>query len=422
MSYDRAPDFDLRGRDVPRDLFPDGRVRFSLGTTSMKEVKRRRRVLHELRRDQEWEVLRGIQDGHLDVSEVVRRMVQGGTGAVPELRADLETRRTGAVPTWKEESARYLEWYRENRGEQSYRNVKSRLKRVGEQDVGQTLLADLRLPEIRKDQAETAVKAVSRSPGTRHGLRSAGSGLFSWSIDREAERARVEGRAPRWTVNPFSGIQLADRHPRPATATRDQVRDLLAAAQLYQVVYVRVFVQIGLRIMELAHTRLHTDLDPTRWLWRIQPRGPDPRCGCPQCQVTGWSPKTKHGIRTFTVPDGQPELREAIGAYLETHPAEPGDFAFRNPRTDGVWDPTALRADFKELCGTAGVRYGRDVHGGITLHTLRHTCATELIRARERESVVAALLGDTVATIVSTYVHLDEQDLGDGIARGPRYE
>jgi len=413
MTYDRAPDFDVRGRDVPRGLFPDGRVRFSLGTTSRREVKRRRTLLHGLREDQEWTILKALHDGERTIQEVVRRLRRHGESHVPELRKDVESRTT-AVPTWEEAASDYLEWYQARRAEQSYRNVRSRLKRLGEQEVdGGVLLSEIRLDRIRKDQAAEAVRSVSDRPGTRHNLRAAGSGLFTWAAELEAVR---------WEANPFSGIELSDRQPRPETATQGQIRDLLARAELYQVVYIRVFAQIGLRLTEFSHTRIHTDLDPARWIWRIQARGPDPRCGCPRCRGAGWKPKTKHGTRTFVVPDTQPELREAIAAYLEVYPAEPGDFAFRNPNTGGVWDPTTFRRDFRALCKSAGVRYGRDVHGGITPHTLRHTCATELVRARERESVVAALLGDTVDTIVRTYVHLEPEDLGDGIGKGPRYE
>jgi len=59
---------------------------------------------------------------------------------------------------------------------------------------------------------------------------------------------------------------------------------------------------------------------------------------------------------------------------------------------------------------------------GITLHTLRHTCATNLIRNDVRESKVAGIIGDTIETVVKTYVHLDASDLAQGLEQGPRYE
>lgn len=433
MSLERPAEYDVRGRDVPRDLFPKGAVRFSLGTKDPREARRRREALDDLRRAQEWAILHAVEKRIFSVAEIVLRMRRGGQTAVPELRAELDRRRAGGVPTFgleagldqEEDDDRetYLRWYARKRGEQSTVNVRSRLKRLGEQAVdGERLLRDLPIDQITRAHAERAIDLVSTKPGTQHGLRAAGSGLFTRSIGQEAERARTESRAVRWSVNPFSGIEVADRQNRVQTATRQQVTDLLAAGQLYQQVYVRVFSQIGLRLMELAHTRLHLDLDVDRWEWRIQPRGPDPRCGCHLCRGQGWKPKTKEGIRSFLIPVEQPELRESIAAYLEAYPAAPGDFAFRNPRTGGVWDASTIRNDFMALCAKAGVRYGRDVAGGIVAHDLRHTAATELVRAETRESVIAALLGDTVQTVVSTYVHLTPDDLGRGMARGPRYD
>jgi len=43
-------------------------------------------------------------------------------------------------------------------------------------------------------------------------------------------------------------------------------------------------------------------------------------------------------------------------------------------------------------------------------------------RVRVRQSVIAALLGDTVSTVVSTYVRLTPDDLADAIRKGARYD
>jgi integrase len=82
----------------------------------------------------------------------------------------------------------------------------------------------------------------------------------------------------------------------------------------------------------------------------------------------------------------------------------------------------SLATDFQSLCDRADVKYGREVEGGITLHTLRHTCATNLVRAGVRESIIAAILGDTVQTVVDTYVNLTEDDLAAGVSRGPSFD
>lgn len=418
----RPPDWDVRSSDVPRDIAPTGRIRFSLGTTSKREVVCRRAVLNDLRAHQQWDIIAAIRDGLIPVAEVVRRIRQGGEGAVPELKADVAGRMIGGSPTLREEANAYLEWYDRKREPQSTRQVTSRLKRVLEQPNGSGVVGDIRVHHVTSDVLERAIEQVSSNPSSVEALANAVSGCYAWSLSREADAARVAGRAPRWTENPAKGIERPGRNEkrsRPKTASDDEIMALLAGAQLYQIAYIRSFVHVGLRLTELTHTRLHADLDVNRWEWAIQARGPNPACGCPQCRRDGWSPKTRLGTRTFHVPDAPAELRETLSAYLETRPCSPGEPFFRNPRTNGHWDDHALQRDFSELCATAGVTYGRG--RGVTIHTLRHTAATNLVRAGVRESVIAALLGDTVQTVVTTYVHLTPDDLADAIRRAPRY-
>lgn len=119
------------------------------------------------------------------------------------------------------------------------------------------------------------------------------------------------------------------------------------------------------------------------------------------------------------VPEGK-KIRKAILAYLEAYPASEGDFIFRRP--DGrPWTGRELTHDFRLLCNEAGVRSGRRVPVGITLHTLRHTCATNLIRSGVDSSVVAGILGDTIQMVARMYVHLTPEDLAPGVAQGPAF-
>ena len=427
----RAPDYDVAARDVPRDRFPGGRVRFSLGTSDRRRVRTRKSACDTLRREGAWDILQAISDGKLSVATASAAVQQNGTSAIAELRDALEALTAGPVPTYEKEAGlddperkgTYLEWYARKRAPQSFRNTRSRLKRLGEQIVTKdgVALKDFALDKILHEHADMAVELVSDRPGTRFNLTAAGSGFINWSRKRELERAKAAGRAPRWTENPFSGIEIEDRTPRQDTFSRPQIAALLEAGQLYQKAYVRGLLQLGLRIMEFAHLRLELDLSLNDWTCRIQKRGPDPRCLCDNCRERGWRPKTRNGTREFLIPAaGQPMLRPTIMAYLEAHPCEPGDFVFRNPRTGGVWTDSALRKDFMDLCEKAGVTYGRDEEGGVTLHSFRHTSITEWVRAGVRESVIAAFHGDTIKSIMA-YVHLTTEDLGDGLTRAPSY-
>jgi len=153
----------------------------------------------------------------------------------------------------------------------------------------------------------------------------------------------------------------------------------------------------------------------------VKGRGPDRGCVCNQCKTKGWTPKNGRSIRSFRIPPKPEELRKAILRYLADHPAKEGEFVFRNPRTGACWNTRSLISDFKGLCERAGVLYGRDIEGGITLHTLRHTCATNLVRSGVRESIIADLLGDSVQTVAEVYVNLNHDDLADGISAGPEF-
>lgn len=410
----RAPDFDVIARDVPRDLFPSGRVRFSLGTTAARDIRRRKEALTILRDRGEWDVIHAVSIGTIPISELERRVRTHGESAIPELRTDVRIRGEGAVPTLREEVEEYLEWYAKRRKVHSMKTARSRLKRICD------FIGDVRLTELTSEMADTALDSIGGAPNSRRQLVHAGSGLYTWSIKREAERARVESRVPLWSHNPWRGLDKPSQTRRPVHCTDDQIRDLIASAELYQLAYLRMFVQMGLRQSELTHLRLHVDLDLERWVCRIQSRAPDERCPCGPCQHDGWSPKSSRGTRAVSIPESQVELREAISAYLEMYPAKPGDFVFRNPRTGGPWLQHSIRLDFEALCKRTGIRYGRDKPGGITIHTLRHTAITQLVRAGVRESVIAAIAGDTLEAVM-IYVHLDHADLGDGLARGPRY-
>jgi integrase len=419
--------YDIRAGDVPRDLFPRGRVKFSLGVPRSQrrtgEDHRRRTEMEKLRHLHAWDLLHAIQHGRLNVAEVSRRIRLYGEAAIAELRRELDAAGVGPIPVLREEAEKYLGWYEKNRGPQSLQIRRSRLRRLNSAPVYEGVsFGEIRIDRVVRSDVEAALSAVGGRANTRESYRVAISGLLSWSIREEQELARKEQRAPRWSANPAKLVEGRARESRVGTVSDAQVLRLLAAAEPHQEAYVRAFVHLGLRQAELQHSRLGNDLKPDTWVWNIQPRGRDSKCTCLQCKAEGWSPKNRRGIRSFRVPAHPPGLRKAIMHYLQLYPANEGDFVFRNPRTGGVWVARSLADDFRVLCERADVPYGRDIAGGITLHTLRHTCATNLVRAGVGESIIAGLLGDTVKTIADTYVNLEEDDLAGGVTRGPSYD
>lgn len=419
----RAPDFQVNSRAVPRDQFPEGRVRFSLGTTKKAEASKRRSALRQLVVWAAWDVLHAIQGGKMDPGNVAALIREKGDAALNDLRREALARKAGDTPTFGAEAARYLAWYATRREEHSVKQTTSRLKTFGEVELPDgRCVNEVPMPLLTSAMAEEAINARWTAPATREAIRNAVSGLYTWSLEQERVAAKLATRPVRWDENPASRVERYERRARVVTAAERQAIALLQHAEIHQAVYVRVFLHMGLREDEWIHTRLHLDLDVETWLWRIQGRGADERHGCVQCQRTGWTPKSKRSSRTLLVPREPTSLRQSIADYLDAYPCEPGDFAFRNPRTGKAWDAKGLDDDFKRLCERAGVTYGRKVPGGITLHDLRATCATRLVQAKERESVIAALLGDTVTTIVTTYVRLTEEDTARAITNGPHYD
>lgn len=429
----RSPAFDRSGKAVPADLFPadkDGiaRVRFSLGTTNRKEADARRREIGKLWTWRAWDVLHGIMSGGLDVGNVAAQVKAEGEGALVSLRRAAAAVKAGATPTLDAETREYMEWYATSgrKEEHSVKQTRSRLKLLCSVEVEGQRIGSLPMDGLSAPVLEKAINKRWTVGATREAIRNAASGLYSWSIEEERRKAKAANRTVRWDENPASLVEPYERRPRFATAAENQAVALLHHAELHQAAYVRAFLHMGLREDELIHSRLHLDLDPETWVWRIQGRGPDDRHGCVQCKGSGWTPKgskrkKSRSWRTLLVPASPAPLRSAVLDYLEAYPCEAGDFLFRNPRTGRPWDAKALDDDFKALCKRAGVTYGRKVAGGITLHDLRATCATRLVQAKERESVIAALLGDTVETIVRTYVRLTEEDTARAVSNGPSY-
>lgn len=59
---------------------------------------------------------------------------------------------------------------------------------------------------------------------------------------------------------------------------------------------------------------------------------------------------------------------------------------------------------FKSFCERLGI------NTKITLHSVRHTCATDILHRGVDIATVAAILRDSVETVVKTYIHTDEHD------------
>lgn len=438
----RGVDFDVRGRDVPRSLFPRGRVKFALGVDPRtdrkgKEADRRLAQLEKLRTwgrqgdDRAWGILHALQRHSLEPGDVANRLARSGEAAVAELFREVQALTAERLPTLREQADRYLVWYGDNRKDRSLEQIRSRLKlfcdrpirpptpEEVEKEIPAPSVGGTPMDQLLSSHVEYALARWKRG-NSRNAIHGAARGLFRWSLREEAGRARAAKEAPRWTVNPVAEVEKSESELREVTASVEQVLSLFAAAEPHQRVYLRAFVHLGLRLAELTHTRYHLDLDPETWVWRIQRRDPDSRCACPSCQGRGWSPKVKRSNRRFIVPAEPAELRATLTEYLADNPCEAGDFIFRDA-AGRAWTEKGLRRDFRKLCIRAEVRHGRKAQGGIVVHDLRATCITRLLTAGVDLGRVAALVGDSADVLMDRYHRPTEKEIGEIISRGPRY-
>jgi integrase/recombinase XerD len=183
------------------------------------------------------------------------------------------------------------------------------------------------------------------------------------------------------------------RARKPAVLTSAQVRQLLDACSrrrdrlLFAVLY-----DTGLRIGEALGLR-HEDLDPRRQTIRV---------------VAGHNAngaRAKSGERTVPASAG---LFTLYADYL--------DFEYGDLDTDHVFvnlwgSPQGAALSYSTVIDHCRrLRRATDVL--FSPHTLRHTFATDLLRAGVATAVVSELLGHSqVTTTIGIYEHLDVEDL-----------
>jgi integrase len=106
-------------------------------------------------------------------------------------------------------------------------------------------------------------------------------------------------------------------------------------------------------------------------------------------------PKTRNSRRTIVItPETARRLREH---RLGTGRPGPDALVFRRPN-GSPYNFSSIGAAMRVACARAGIE-------GVSPHNLRHTHASRLIGAGWDVAEVAARLGDTVSTVLSTYVH-----------------
>lgn len=209
------------------------------------------------------------------------------------------------------------------------------------------------------------------------------------------ESAYVDERISR---NPCAGIQL----PKIATSdkrglTREELNSLAEACGDYSAL-IMLLGTTGLRIGEALALKLE-DIDQVnlkvnvRRSWTIDVRG---------AKILG---KTKTGV-SRKVPISQ-EVLNSLTPFLAAK--KESDWVFIGPK-GGVLDYDWFR---KSIFVPAAASLSLD---GITIHSLRHTCASLLIKLKAPVTTVSHILGHaSVKMTLDTYGHYYEDDTAEWI-------
>lgn len=268
----------------------------------------------------------------------------------------------------------------------------------------------------------TGERVVDRTQGKDRKILRA---WMQYELNREQDRAEEQRRQPLFSLNVFADKKSRDSKPTKnadktlddVTTRRFPVDEMVALIQRARGMWVYLIVvarRLGLRPGEATHIRWLDDVVPlpdgNGYEVRLEGgRGRDQRCGCLQCQSKkGWSPK--NGPRRYVLDRRYDDLGwitetcDALDAWLRIRKPERGDFIF--PDSDD-WERAMsngkLNKGLHDVAARAGIVTGLGERGSKTFHSLRHTCASELLEAGITHPHAAYWIGDTLRVFHATY-------------------
>jgi integrase/recombinase XerD len=244
----------------------------------------------------------------------------------------------------------------------------------------------LRLEDIDRDQVTTFLEHLinerANSAATRNARLIAIRVLFAHILPDHPEHAETIRRIltipPAKTAQPLISYLNEDETeallaaPNPATWTGRRDQMMLA-----------LVINTGLRISELiglANTSIHTGTSPY-----IECEGKGRRR-----RATPISAKTRDQMR----------------AYLNERTGRPGSALFQGPRGNALSRDAIERRLATHVC-TAAVSCPSIAAKHVTMHTLRHTTAMNLLHAGVEITVIALWLGHEQTSTTDVYLHAD---------------
>ena len=222
--------------------------------------------------------------------------------------------------------------------------------------------------------------------------RRAGRGAYKPFLDRVGGRSR---RAPRRPV------RLRPTRRLPETLSAEQVAALLGACEhLRDRFLLALLAETGMRIGQALGLR-HADVVSREQTVRIVPRADNANGARAKCRAEAAIPVSVALVRLYT-------------DYLfDEYRDVDSDYVFVNLFAPPVGRPlhySAVTGLVERLRARTGIDF--------SLHVLRHSAASEMIRAGVPIEVVSKMLTHaSVATTSETYVHLGVEDLRAALVR-----
>lgn len=342
--------------------------------------------------------------GHDPVTGKRLRGIHTFTGKITAARAEeirlLRERDLGlyVVPsneTVKEYLTRWLSEMKPNLAGTTFEGYTRTITRYVEPHIGEVLLS-----KVRPQHISGLYTVLREQPARGGGKLSGHTVLHVHRVLREALKHAVQGQ--RLAVNPCDAVKAPRREEKEMkTITEAQTATLLQGLQGTRYhVPVLVAVSCGLRRGELLGLRWQ-DLDLDARTLSVRQALEQTKSG-----ISMKRPKTKKSERLIAVP-------AFVVATLKTHKAElnarkleqgntwkDNDLVFPSP--DGSpWSPS----HFSRMFTFHARRLGIDCR----LHDLRHSHATQMLRAGIHPKIVSERLGHTkVGFTLDTYTHAIE--------------
>jgi integrase len=201
--------------------------------------------------------------------------------------------------------------------------------------------------------------------------------------------------------NPAANVRLAqpktseteDEQAKVKALTADELNLLIGKLPKQHRLVVEVLARTGLRIGELAALRW-SDVDFGRQRILVRRRW---------YRGTFAPPKSKYGSRDVPI-------SKTLGRRLWSVRGRDDELIFGTKNGTPMAITNYYNRVYKPAAVKAGVPWA-------TLHTLRHTCATDLFRAGKNAKQVQEWLGHHSASFtLDTYIHLLEDDIGEAPA------